>query len=324
VGPDLVIGDAFWIPDLADEGLIEPYGKENGMAMSELGREAVTYNDQIYGLPFFVRPYALYYNQSMVDQPPATIEELVIEVSGGNTAAFIPRFREAYWGIEAFGADLFDEDGNLDLVDSGFLPWLRWLGAAQNEPGLIMNVDDQRLEELFSAGEIAYYIAEPYKINRLQEALGDDLAVTILPSGPFGGAGPLLNTEAILFFSYSSAQQAEMVRILGEFLANPQQSVQFMRELNKVPAHPRVSIDSRLYPAVTGFSRQARTAVTIPAGWDLNLLQSAGDRAYAAVLSGEMSADQAVCAFARVVQQGTELEDQAILVAESCELNVEE
>lgn len=186
-----------------------------------------------------------------------------------------------------------------------------------------MNVDDQRLEELFSAGEITYYIAEPWKITRLQEALGEDLAVSIIPSGPSGAAGPLLNAEAILFFSYSSAKQAEMVRILGEFLANPQQSIRFMREIDKVPANPRVSIDSRLYPVVASFSQQARTAVTIPGGWDEELLISAGDRAYAAVLSGEMPADQAVCTFARIIGQGQVPMDKEILLPDNCEVNVE-
>ena len=50
-----------------------------------------------------------------------------------------------------------------------------------------------------------------------------------------------------------------------------------MRELDKTPANPTIMVDSRFYPKVAGFSRQARTAVVLPNFVDRTQLAAAGN-----------------------------------------------
>lgn len=324
IGPDLLIGPDAWIRELADEGLIRPYPAASARPISSLAREAVTYQGETYALPLFLEPYALYYNQALVDAPPTSLDELLEEAAAGNQVAFVPRFDEAYWGIQAFGPDLFDAEGNLDTVNSGFIPWLEWLTVAQEEPNVILSVDDTSLQELFVQGRVAYYVAGPERQAALRADMADPFGVTTLPSGPSGPSGPLLLLEAILFYSFSPDEEGEMAQLLGEFLSNQPQSIRFMRELDKVPANPQVNVDSRLYPTVAGFAQQANTAVVFPNERSTTAVDAAGDRAYAAVLSGAATPTEAACTFGQEVAAAEGLTAAQVTLPAGCPLQAPE
>lgn len=323
-GPDLLIGSSDWIQQLADADLIRPIRAELlGPAFGQ-SRRAVTYQEQLYGLPLSLAPYALYYNKSMVTDPATNLEELLVQADDGRQVAFVPRFVEAYWGIQAFGLGIFDQAGNLTLEDSGFVPWLEWLSMAQNEPGVILNVDETALLDLFVGGEIAYFVAGPDRQAFLEEEMGEDsFGVTILPAGPFAAAGPLLPVETFLFYSYSAEEQKEIAEALALFLTNQQQSIRFMRELAKVPANPQVTVDGRVYPNVAGFSRQARTSVVLPTDLSMGPLFASGDRAYTSVLSGALEPEQAVCIFGREVAAAEGLGPDEVTLPSGCTLTDE-
>jgi ABC-type glycerol-3-phosphate transport system substrate-binding protein len=241
----------------------------------------------------------------MVSNLPDSLDELLQEAAAGNRVAFVPRFEEAYWGIQAFGAGLFDAQARFTLAESGFSEWLAWLSVAQSSPGVILNVDDASLMTLFAEGEIAYYVAGPEKLDDIEALLdeGDPLefGVVPLPSGPYGPAGPPLPAETILLYAFTSEDQTRISNALADFLSNQQQSIRFMRELDRVPANPSVVVDGRIYPIVNGFDRQAKTAVVIPNEIPTNPLIAAGDRAYVSVLSGVLTPDEAVCRFGQEI-----------------------
>jgi len=304
LGPDLLLGSSEWIQELAKAGLIRPLDEEDvGDHSLESGLLSTTiYQNIAYGIPLSLGPQALYYNKTLVDQPATTLDEFLKQAAEGNEVAFVPRFVEAYWGIQAFGDGLFDRRGNFTLAGSGFTEWLEWLSAAQNEPGVILNVDGDALLELFVQGSVVYTIAGPGEQTILKDKMGDHaFGVTPLPAGPAGPAGPLLPAESLLLYTFSSNDQARVATTLAQFLANQQQSIRFMRDLDHVPANPRVSVDPRIYETVSGFAKQAETAVILPSELDRNQLYATGDRAYASVLSGLLTPEEAVCRFGQEV-----------------------
>ncbi|MGD2048438.1 MAG: extracellular solute-binding protein, partial [Chloroflexota bacterium] len=128
-GPALLIGDDSWIGDLVDAGLIRPFIPDGDtLSLFNSRNRALTQNQgQIFGVPLFLEPNALYYNKSLVTEPPETMDELLQDAKAGNQVAFVPRFEEAYGGIQAFGEGLFDDQGNFTLDESGFTEWLIWL-----------------------------------------------------------------------------------------------------------------------------------------------------------------------------------------------------
>ncbi|MCB0179551.1 MAG: extracellular solute-binding protein [Anaerolineae bacterium] len=326
-GPDLLLGSTDWIGSLAGSGLIRPLNEAeiDALPLDSRATRLVEFQNNVYGIPLSLNPKALYFNQSLVDRPATTLDELLEYAADGQGVAFVPRFEAAYWGIQALGQGLFDPDGTLNLADSGFIDWLAWLKAAQNEPGVILNVDDQALRQLFIEGRIAYYIAPPEQQAALQQAMGEDtFGVTRLPRGPAGPAGPLLPAETALFYTFSSDQQVRTALALARFLANQQQSIRFMRELNRVPANRQVNVDPRIYPTVSGFARQANTAVILPNELDRDRFYAAGDRAYASALAGLLTPEEAVCRFGQeVVEAGLYSEDEIILPA-GCSLLTDE
>lgn len=325
-GPDLIIGMDGWIGNLADQGLIRPLSPES--ASSELFNNRnislSEYEGELYGVPLSVAPRALYYNKQMVEELPITLDQLLEQAAAGNQVAFVPLFAEAYWGIQAFGDSLFDSQGRLLLAESGLTEWLEWLEEAQDSPGVILSADDASLMMLFASGQIAYYVGSPEQLDDIAALLDEDAPIDFgiapLPSGPDGlPAGPQLSAETVMLYAFTSDSQSHIAEELANFLTNQQQSVRFMRELGRVPSNPTVIVDSRIYPIVNGFSRQARNAVVIPNEVPSDGLLSAGDRAYISMLSGALSPKEAVCRFGleAATLQGYEAED--ISLPEDCQ-----
>lgn len=322
-GPDLLLAPAAWIGNLADAGLIRSLeaGEVGELNLDTRNTRLVAYQSRVYGVPLSVSPRALYFNQTLVDRPATTLNELLEHAALGQGVAFVPRFEAAYWGIQAFGRGLFDPDGTLNLADSGFVDWLAWLKEAQNKPGVILNVDDEALRQLFAEGRIAYYVAGPEQQAFLKQTMGEDmLGVTRLPGGPARSAGPLLPAETALFYTFSSDGQARIALALARFLFNQQQSIRFMRELDRVPANRQVNVDPRIYPTVSGFARQATTAVILPNELDRDRFFAAGDRAYASALTGLQTPEEAVCRFGQEAAAFLNYSEDQIILPDGCSL----
>jgi maltose-binding protein MalE len=322
LGPDLLLGSSDWIANLAEAELIRPLGEDDvsDSQYRSMASAIAGYHDMIYGLPLSLFPLALYYNESAIDQPAENLEELLSQAADGKRVAFVPRFQEAYWGIQAHGEGMFDEKGNFTPADSGFAEWLDWLNEAQNQPGVILNVDREGLLELFAQEQIEYYLAGPGMLANLRETMGaDKFGISTLPEGPHGPAGPLLPAEAILFYAHSSPEQIRLANVLAGFLTGPQQSIRFMRLLNRVPANPTVRVDSRLYPLISGFSRQARDGIILPKQLNKTQFYAAGDRAMAGVLSGTITPEEALCRFGLSVADFQDYDESKMRLPKGCD-----
>lgn len=307
LAPGILLGSDSWIGELVNTGLIRSISIDASVAhLFDTRNTALSqYNEKHYGVPLFLEPNALYYNKNMVTSPPRTLDDLLQEADAGNHVAFVPRFEQAYWGIQTFGQGLFDGQDRFILDESGFQEWLSWLDEAQIAPGVILNVDNHSLLELFTSGQVAYYVAGPEKqaeiLANIDEENPFEIGVVPLPEGPQGPAGPLLPAESIMAYTFTSKEQTRIAKALATFLMNQQQGIRFMRELDRLPANPTIRVDGRVYPFVHGFAQQARTAVVLPNELQTAPLVAAGDRAYISVLSGALTPEEAVCQFGQEV-----------------------
>ena len=304
LGPNLLIGRAEWIPDLAEQGLIADYGEDTLASFNFLTPAVralrLQNSDGLYGLPLSVSTNVLYYNISLVNRPAPTLDELWAQAADGHVVAIPTTFTDAYWGIHAFGEELFDDNGHLTLAESGFLPWLNTLKESQEIPNVVLSRDVAALQQLFSSERAAYYIGRPEEMAVLQEALGE-LAVGVapLPTGPVGSSRSLLSVEALMLNTASSAKQTVVALEIARFLTNQEQSTQLMRQAGHIPANRRVDINRQIYPAMSGFALQARIAVTLPNHLPVQAIIDLGDLAYANVLSGLLTPLEAICDFGR-------------------------
>ncbi|MCB0082475.1 MAG: extracellular solute-binding protein, partial [Caldilineaceae bacterium] len=267
LGPDLLIGEQMWIPELADELLIQPMDETNIDPERYLSSALTTlrYQGKLYGLPLSVQTWGLYYNKRLVKtEPPHTLDALIEQAEGGVKVAINTNFADAFWGIQAFGGQLMDENGRVVLNQGGFTNWLDWLVEAQNAPNIIMSSDGEMLETLFRDGEVAYYVGRSTKLHDFQETFGEDtIGVAPLPSGPTDLAGPFLEAEPLLLSSASSPVQTKRALLLIEFLTNIEQQRKLAQQTGRIPANPQVRIDRRVSPAVAGFVEQSKSVAPL-------------------------------------------------------------
>ncbi|SDY02642.1 carbohydrate ABC transporter substrate-binding protein, CUT1 family [Micromonospora pattaloongensis] len=78
-GPDVMVGAHDWIGNLVQNGAIDPVqlSAAQKSAFAEVALKAVTFNGQVYGVPYATENVALIRNTALAPQAPATIEELV-------------------------------------------------------------------------------------------------------------------------------------------------------------------------------------------------------------------------------------------------------
>ena len=78
-GPDIVVGAHDWIGNLVQNGTIDPVQLPDSLksGFADVALKAVTFNGQLYGVPYAIENLALIRNTTLAPTAPATIEDLV-------------------------------------------------------------------------------------------------------------------------------------------------------------------------------------------------------------------------------------------------------
>ena len=321
MGPDVIIGSQLWIPDLVDAGLIHAL-EENRIDLSPFlatALQSLRYRGELYGLPLSVQTSALYFNKDQVSEPPDTLSALLEQADEGHKVALNTNFDAAFWGIQAFGGKLLDEQMRVVLNQGGFSNWLSWLIQASNAPNIILGRDEATLKSLFTEGEVAYYVGESSDLLEFQEALGEKVVgVSPLPAGPNDLAGPFLTTEPFFFGTDSSPAQAQRSMLLVRFLTNNEQQRKLAEQTGRVPANAQARINRRISPAVAGFVEQSKTAIPlllIPQMFDAIEL---GQDTYLQVLEGLADPTEATHQLTQTVNEKSNLETVEVATGVKC------
>ncbi|MBV7332021.1 extracellular solute-binding protein [Chloroflexi bacterium TSY] len=205
-------------------------------------------------------------SQSAVEvfTPPTDLDDLLRQINLGKTVAIRTDFYGAFWGIQAFGGQLFDEEGRVILNQGGYANWLGWLQQAQENPNVILNRNADELASLFTSGQVTYYVGSTQELPTLQAALGEEVVgVVRLPGSSNNPAGPFLQAEALLFNRASTKQSQYLALQLAQYLTNREQQRKLALAVGKLPANNRVNIDPRVNSLVAEFIAQSRTAVPV-------------------------------------------------------------
>jgi arabinogalactan oligomer/maltooligosaccharide transport system substrate-binding protein len=265
LGPDLLLSSSVHVRPLAEAGALRTIDELVSDDLRErflsVALRTLRYNERLYGLPAALDTQVLYFNRQLVEQPAATVEQLMQEANSGRRILMNSQFVDAIWSARAFGVNLFDEAGRPQKAIGGIANWLTWMEQVRDTPAFIIDDNVPALRERFLQGDIPYYVGHANELNLLEEALGRDLGVAQLPSGPGGSAGPFLTTTALMFNAMSSPRQIERALDLARFLTSSDQQAALMREANVVPANVRTRISEGLYPQIATVTAQARTAI---------------------------------------------------------------
>ena len=208
-GPDLVMGAHDWIGNLVQNGAIDPIPMTDTQKAAFLPKsiEGVTFNGQIYGVPYALENVALYRNTTMAPNAPTSIEDMVttgeaLKASGTATEILvlpIGQNGDAYHMFPFFssaGGSVFGTtpDGSYDpkQLELGTPEAAAAMAkiATLGETGagvLKRSIDSTQVPTLFTDGKAPYMVSGPWNLPAVQKS-GVPYAISPVPG--FEGAAP--------------------------------------------------------------------------------------------------------------------------------------
>lgn len=250
-GPDIIIGAHDWLGELVDNGLLAPIdlgGAEADFAQSAIA--AMTWNGELWGVPYAVENIGFFYNTELVPTAPATWDEVVsvskaLMAEGKAQYGWIRQEGDPYhfFPIQtAFGGYIFglDELGNYTADDvgvdnEGSIASLKFIQGLIKDGVIPTGLDGGAAETLFQDGQAAMYITGPWNIQRFVDA-GTPFAIAPLPAGPNGDPGrPFLGVQAFMISAFSENQILAQA-FLADFVASKEVQYALYEQGNRAPA----------------------------------------------------------------------------------------
>ncbi|MFB5760167.1 extracellular solute-binding protein [Paenibacillus medicaginis] len=278
-GPDLFYQPG--IGSLSVQGLVQPLkvSEEDKANFTKETLEALSYDGNLYGLPFVVETYALLYNKELVPEAPKTIAELEqlagkMTNAGSDEYGFLYDATNFYYSWAFMGGSggyIFKEtDTGFDINDIGLnqAGTVKGMSLIQSwfEKGYLpKGVNGDIVGGLFNEGKVAAVINGPWAITDHKAQLGDNLAVAALPVME-DGAHPqsFIGVKGWMLSAYS--KNPEWATDLAVILTNAESSMEWFKATGEMPAHLDVLNDPLLVndPLVAGFSEQIQYGKPFP------------------------------------------------------------
>jgi arabinogalactan oligomer/maltooligosaccharide transport system substrate-binding protein len=259
-GPDIVGFAHDHLGAVIKQGLVVPI--EDYLAVeyieknySELAIDALTYKDQIYGLPYSYEAIALVYNKELITKIPESFDKLKKKAEkltnvDNNQFGFIYDYGSLYRSyafISGFGGYTFaQKNGTYDLTDIGLategtIAGLNYLKSFAKE-GLI--VGDVDADKLFKEGKVAMTLTGPWNVSEYREA-GIDIGVKAMPKLPNGKyPKPFVGVVGYYISSYSERKQ-EAAKFI-QWLTDIERAHRRLEDLLQVIPHKELLTSSEL------------------------------------------------------------------------------
>ena len=255
--------------------------------------------------------------------PPSDVDQILEQANMGQIVTMRSDFYNAFWGVQAFGGQLFDEEGRVVLNQGGLANWLGWLKRAQSNPNIILNRNQDELLRLFISAQASYYVGSTNELVSLQEALGEEvLGVIRLPGRRNKQAGPFVQVEAMMFNRVSTRRNTQLALQLAQYLSNSENQRQLVLSVGKLPTNNQVNIDARIEPIVAEFIAQSKSAVSVRlAELDkFNDVVARGDDIFGQVLAEEIGVGDAATLLTTEINQEYGLETVVANQLEACDV----
>ncbi|GAB4083322.1 sugar ABC transporter substrate-binding protein [Modestobacter muralis] len=235
--PDVVFGAHDWIGNLVQNGSIDPIQLPATVKddLQPKAVEAMTYNGQVYGMPFTFNNLVLYRNTALAPDAPATVEDMVAAgkalQADGKVAEVVawpvgqtgnPYFIQPLY--TAGGGYLFGTgtDGGLDKADVGVakpeaVASYQKIGALgeKGENVLKRSISTDNHTALFTEGKSAYMVSGPWDLPTVDKA-GIEYQISAIPG--FAGGAPA--TPFITVDGTYVASKGKNKTLAQEFVTN--------------------------------------------------------------------------------------------------------
>ena len=191
-GPDLVMGAHDWIGNLVQNGTIDPLQltDDTRAAFNELAIKGVTFNGQIYGIPYAIENVVLFRNTDLAPTAPTSLDELVAKGKELKAAGKVSEIMalpvgangDAYHMYPIYtsgGGYLFGKgpEGDYDPKDLGLskpeavraFEKIRELGE-KGEGALKRSISGDNVTSVFTGRKTAFLLSGPWQIPDVEKS----------------------------------------------------------------------------------------------------------------------------------------------------------
>ena len=298
-GPDLFIFAQDRLGDWAASGLIESVDfwvtDEVRARYLPPTLDALTYDDQVFGLPVAFKMVALFYNPKLIEAPPKTTDELIrvakaVTVPSENRFGLVYQnadfFYQGMW-LQGFGGRVFDARGRPMLDAKPFVDALAFAQRLAREEGIMpQEVSSILVSTLFKRGQAAMVINGPWFLGELDPDTPCRVAPLPIISETGQPARPFLATEAVIM----SARARDKLRAFEvmAYLASAEVGLAMAKEARQMPANRAVYDDPEVArdPIVSVFKAQLAHSVPTPNIPAMQVVWSPAETAMKKVVNG--------------------------------------
>lgn len=275
-GPDLIVGAHDWVGDLQANGVIAPV--ELGDAVSgfnEIAIRGFTFDGQLYGVPYATENIGLVRNNGMVQDTPATFDELIAQgkaVEGAQFPVVIQQGAEGdayhlYPVQTSFGASVFkvDADGayttELGMAGPEGEAFAAYLKKMADEKVVSASLGADQAKQAFLDKKTPYIVTGVWNIKDFQDA-GIDVSVVPVPSAGGQPSAPFVGVQGV--YLSSKSENALLANQFLEYLATPEAQDKLYEFAGRTPALT-ASADKVDDPILNGFAEAGKYGQPMPA-----------------------------------------------------------
>ncbi|HEY1014095.1 MAG TPA: extracellular solute-binding protein, partial [Herpetosiphonaceae bacterium] len=265
-GPDMFLAPNDSLGDQVRKNLLLPLDDKLAGKLTNISPTAVEgmkVDGKLYAVPESFKAVALYYNTEKVTAPPATTDDLLTAVKGGQTLVINQGIYHNFGFIQSFGGKLFDANNKCAAATGGpeALQYLLDLKGA----GATFVTDGGQQDTLFKEGTAFMTVNGPWALGDYRKALGDKLGVAPMPAGPGGKSGPLTGVDG--FYVNVNSANPDGAVALALFLTSTDSQTLYTEKAGHVPADITVKIADK---NVQGFADASSTGVPRPQSKELS------------------------------------------------------
>jgi arabinogalactan oligomer/maltooligosaccharide transport system substrate-binding protein len=277
-GPDITVGAHDWLGALVTAGVVDTIDLGDAAGdFEQVALDAMTYDGQLYALPYSLETIALLQNTALVgDEAPSSWDDMIQRgLAAGTERPFVintgGETGDGYtmYGFQtSFGAPVFVQDDSGSYTSEvgmggeageAFAQWLHDNGSAGT--GYISTTVDYDINnELFNSGQAPYTIQGPWAISAYPDV---DVAVNPIPSAGGQDAAPFVGVQGFYLSS-----QSENALLAQEFLVNYLAKEDAQRALYeadpRIPAFTSLAEEVASDPIIAGFLASSKSGVPMP------------------------------------------------------------
>jgi arabinogalactan oligomer/maltooligosaccharide transport system substrate-binding protein len=269
-GPTLVTGPQDRMAGYAEAGLLATID-ESAPLLNELVPASVEggrVGGELVGVPINNKVVAMFYNKSMVEEPPADFDELLAMAAEHGMAITANWFHNYMWG-PAFGSQFFDDDFKV-VIDSpeGAEAYAFFKEVCESE-GVTCDANDGDMDTLFRQGQAAFRFQGPWASGDAVNDLGaENVGVTAVPPIPGkGNPRPWNQAEMISMNVDATPEETAAAMRFIEYLTGAEVQGLLLDSANWIPSN--ASVDTSSNPVVGGFLDQVPFSDPFPVAAEL-------------------------------------------------------